>query len=379
MSYLSSPMETALMEGLANHLWQSTVFAAFVWLATLLLRKNHARARYALWLAASVKFLLPWSLLIGLGSALPKPDSVIAPQIAVYSAFDVAGRPFSEVLMPQVLTRTYASTWAASLYTHVPLIVIAVWLCGLVAVLLIWNIRWRQVSGMLSSAATVVEGREVDILRQLERRLHLHKPIKLLRSEATMEPAVFGIFRPVLLWPDKLSDHLEDEHIETILTHEMMHVQHHDNLTMAIHMVVEAVFWFHPLVWWIESRLVEEREQACDEAVLQLGGKPDTYAEGLVKACRFCVESRLACVSGISGANLGTRIVRIMSRGVGSRIGFTAKLVLALAVLTGVIAPIVFGQVNATLRASVPAFRPPAPPPPPPPPSGWFAAHLAAD
>ena len=42
----------------------------------------------------------------------------------------------------------------------------------------------------------------------------------------------------------------------------------------AIHMFVETVFWFHPLVWWIGKRMVEERERACDEEVLRLGSEP---------------------------------------------------------------------------------------------------------
>jgi beta-lactamase regulating signal transducer with metallopeptidase domain len=50
-------------------------------------------------------------------------------------------------------------------------------------------------------------------------------------------------------------------------------------LAAAIHMFVETVFWFHPLVWWIGKRMVEERERACDEEVLQLGGEPRVYAE----------------------------------------------------------------------------------------------------
>jgi hypothetical protein len=49
----------------ANHLWQSTIFAAAAAVLTLALRKNHARTRYWLWLAASVKFLVPFSLLVG--------------------------------------------------------------------------------------------------------------------------------------------------------------------------------------------------------------------------------------------------------------------------------------------------------------------------
>ena len=81
----------------------------------------------------------------------------------------------------------------------------------------------------------------------------------------------------------------------------------------AIHMLVEAVFWFHPLVWWIEGRLKEERERACDEAAVKLIGRPDVYAESLLKACRFCLESPLTCVSGITGAGLNRRIHSIMT------------------------------------------------------------------
>jgi bla regulator protein BlaR1 len=49
---------------------------------------------------------------------------------------------------------------------------------------------------------------------------------------------------------------------EAVLAHELSHVRRRDNLTAAIHMIVEAVFWFHPLVWWIWVELVKERERA---------------------------------------------------------------------------------------------------------------------
>jgi bla regulator protein BlaR1 len=81
---------------------------------------------------------------------------------------------------------------------------------------------------------------------------------------------VFGILRPVLLWPAGISERLVDAQLEAILAHEMSHVRRRDNLAAALHMLVEAVFWFHPLVWWIGARLVEERETACDHEVLRL-------------------------------------------------------------------------------------------------------------
>jgi bla regulator protein blaR1 len=51
--------------------------------------------------------------------------------------------------------------------------------------------------------------------------------------------------------------------------------------------MLEVLFWFHPLVWWIGARLMDERERACDEVVVELGNEPQTYAEGVLKVCQF--------------------------------------------------------------------------------------------
>ena len=59
------------MSAILNHLLQSTLFGGFVWLVTLVLRNNAALVRYRLWLAASVKFLIPFAFLSTLGSRIP--------------------------------------------------------------------------------------------------------------------------------------------------------------------------------------------------------------------------------------------------------------------------------------------------------------------
>jgi hypothetical protein len=66
-------MVTGIGTAVGNHLWQSTVFAVSAWLIALQLRRNRAHVRYGIWLAASVKFLIPFSLLIDLGGFLRKP------------------------------------------------------------------------------------------------------------------------------------------------------------------------------------------------------------------------------------------------------------------------------------------------------------------
>jgi beta-lactamase regulating signal transducer with metallopeptidase domain len=92
----------------------------------------------------------------------------------------------------------------------------------------------------------------------------------------------------VLLLPEGIADRLAPAQYDAIVAHEMLcHVQRRDNLTGAAHLIVEAIFWFHPLVWWIRARLLEERERACDEAVLQSGSKPQRYAEGILNVYKF--------------------------------------------------------------------------------------------
>ena len=196
---------------------------------------------------------------------------------------------------------------------QLPTALAAVWVSGSLIVLLAWCLRWQQVAASARIAAPVEDGRELAILRRLQKLPKQPVRMRIRRSRQLMEPGIFGILRPVLLWPEQLSEQLDDAQIEAILTHEIMHVCRRDNLTAMVHMLVEAVFWFHPLVWWIEGRLKEERERACDEAAVKLIGRPDVYAESLLKACRFCLESPLTCVSGITGAGLNRRIHSIMT------------------------------------------------------------------
>ena len=144
--------------------------------------------------------------------------------------------------------------------------------------------------------------------------------------------------------------------MDAILAHELCHVRRHDNLTAMIHMIAQAIFWFHPLVWWLGSRLVEERERACDEEVLRLGSKPRAYAEGILNVYKLYVESPLPCVSGVTGSNLKRRIEAIMKNRRVLRLNFGKKLALSVAGIAALAAPIIVGLAKAQTNAS-PAFE----------------------
>jgi TonB family protein len=288
--------------------------------------------------------------LIGLGSRLASPRFSRSGRSGLFSAVEGFSQPFTFVVVTPV---NHATTAA---YALLPRLIAAVWLCGFVTVVMLWSVRWRRIAAAAHRSTPMVQGREVDALRQLEKIGGVRRPMTLLLSrDSAMEPGIFGIFRPVLLWPATISEHLQDSHLRAILAHEVSHVRRRDNLAAAMHMAVEAIFWFHPIVWWLGARLVEERELACDEEVLRLGNPPSIYAESILKTCEFCVGAPLACVSGITGAGLKKRIVRIMTPNPAEKLSPGRRLLLASVGVAAVVGPVLFGLWNAPrVRAQSP-------------------------
>jgi bla regulator protein BlaR1 len=322
---------------LANHLWQSTVFAMAAWLLTLVFRRNRAQARYAIWLAASLKFLIPFSLLVSAGSHLQWSRSV-APPPRLSIAMEEISQPFDTTVQRRVSPAPVEASRPL-----LPSILLGVWLCGFSGLLIFWCMRWRRLRLALNRALPI----------------DLNVTIKTLSSAASVEPGISGVFRPVLLLPEGIADRLTKEQLAAVVAHELCHVRRRDNLAAAIHMVVDAAFWFHPLVWWIGARLVEERERACDEKVLRMSANPQVYAEGILNVCKFYVESPLACVSGVTGSNLKKRIEEIMTHQISRKLNFGRKLLLTAAAFAAIAAPVAIGimeapQVRAQQQAAAP-------------------------
>src|SRR5262245_50402735 len=327
-----------------NHLWQSTAFAAACALITLAFRKNRAQVRYTLWIAASLKFLIPFASLVAVGRAagrwlLPPATghrfSVVLEQVTLpigRAAIPPATR------LPGLIERA-----GSTMETVIPVVLLAVWAVGSFVLLARWLAEWRRVAAVAARSTAVTEGRDIAILRRLEDARRTRRRVTVLASDSSMEPGVLGWFRPRLLWPRGISAHLDDSQIEAILVHELSHIGRHDNLIAAVQMGVQAVFWFHPLVWWIGARLVNERERACDEDVLRLGGEPESYAESLLRTCRFSIESPLVCVAGVTGADLKRRIETIMNHRGADPVGVAKRFVLGMAAVAVIAGPVAVG------------------------------------
>ena len=325
-------MTPALSAYIWGHLWQSTLFALAAGLLTLAFRANRAQVRYWLWLSASLKFLVPFALLLNLGSyletlmpAASRVASQITAPVVFWTIEEFSVPSVSATLLPQAT----AATAATSAIHWIPMALFALWLGGFATVAFIRFRSWLRVRAAV--VASIPTG--------------ISEAVEIRESPCHLGPAVVGILRPVLLFPEGIAERLTPSELETVLAHEFCHVRRRDNFFAAIHMLVEAAFWFHPLVWWISARLGEEREQACDEEVLSLGSQPEIYADAILSVCKFYVQSPLVGVSGVSevsGASIRRRLEAIMLNRF-EQLSRVKKLLLAAAGMAALVGPIAIG------------------------------------
>ncbi len=322
---------------LLDHLWQSSLVALGAWILTFHLRNNSARLRFGVWLAASIKFLIPFSLLVLIGEQLRPGGMPEGVQM-------LAAVGQSEIATLLVSPAQFALPAEGGPATGL-IIFATIWSCGFVALLIRWCARWTHIRKIMRSATPI----------------DIAAPIPTMTSLAFREPGVVGILRPVLLLPAGIDSRLTPKQLRAILKHELCHVDRRDNLSAAIHMVVEALFWFFPPVWWIGARMIDERERACDEAVVQSGHDAQMYAEGILKVCRSYLTTELPCVSGAAGANLKTRLEAIMKNADMRELSRGRKLVLGVLALSAVAAPVLFGLTVSNAVYAATEIKAPAP------------------
>ncbi|HEU4779887.1 MAG TPA: M56 family metallopeptidase [Steroidobacteraceae bacterium] len=314
-----------MIAALINHLWQSTLFCGGAWLITLALRANSASLRHWIWLLASVKFLVPFSLLFIAGSYIGLPAARIADNQPLI--LGVALQSVSPLVSPSALQATESGAGSTML-----IVLLALWLGGALVVGLRWLLAWRAADSLVRAARPAPGA-------LLDARI----------TDAEIEPAVARVFHPVVLLPAALLERLSRPEIDAVLAHEHEHIARHDNLKDSIHRVVETLFWFHPAVWWIGRLMIEERERACDEAVLASGHDGGEYASGILAVCRHCHASTAASAAATSG-DLTRRVRYILGNARPAALGAAKALTLLVATLAAATIPMFAGAVDGTAR-----------------------------
>ncbi|MCK5175128.1 MAG: hypothetical protein KAR47_17165, partial [Planctomycetes bacterium] len=300
-------------------LWQVAALIAIVWAVDLVIRRwAWPQVRYALWLLVLVKLLLPptltspTSFTAEIASVVQRIVSIQTDQdqtpqdIKPAQVYDIpaAEMPFADMGLEgaQGFSQSEFDPAPAAIEPAIPAAASApaavvrlswkvyafmVWLGGM-AFLSIWLIL--RLSGLrrehLKSGQRMPD-RFNELVAVAAKRLKLRVVPKLILTDRVCCPAVFGVFRPVLLIPAGKLSSLTREDAEHILLHELAHIKRGDLFIHAVYMMIQIAYWFNPLLWLIRRQLQNLRELCCDATVARLlKERTFSYRETLLKTAR---------------------------------------------------------------------------------------------
>jgi len=274
-----------------SQFWQVTMVALVVGVSTWLLRRNHPRLAYALWMLVVIKAVIPPVISSPTGVISWVLTDKVQEGFRDNSAFPIptrltmGGERSMTVPVGKAHTVVAEATFPASPMTReqVSLLLVLVWVLGLVVSVVFVARKWilchRHIGRTSKAAVLPLTAQAAGIAARLGVRRRVH----LLVTESPFGPAAFGLLRPTVLLPAPLLDSLSPEQLELILAHELVHIRRWDALMSRLQLVVQVFWWFHPLVWWANREASRERECCCDEEVVaSLGYDPARYARGLL-------------------------------------------------------------------------------------------------
>lgn len=270
-NWLSSPMAEALGWTLIHALWQG--FAVVLVIAVLLhiVRRSQSALRYQIGMSG-----LFMQVLVSLGTFAwyYEPRSLAGPVTAAPSISNV----------PTTLLNTTNESWLVGMqaFLHAHLTeVVWLWLIGVG----IFGIRllggWAYVQRLRHTATLPVPAMLSAATDKICRKLNVSARVHV--TARITGPLVVGTLKPVILWPVGLLAGLSAADVEAILAHELAHIQRHDYLLNVAQSVVEALYFFHPALWWLSARVREEREHCCDDLAVSVISDARILARALAR------------------------------------------------------------------------------------------------
>jgi len=274
---------------MAGMFWQVSLFIILITVLDMAIRRwAWPHVRYVLWGLVFLKLIIPptWQMPTSIVSWIqPRVEEQIPFRIetremaAENQQLSVSSTPSSTQVIKQAVTTEKAS-WQAVLFLT--------WLAGMIVFSLMLIIKMlRLPKGSKKQDEQDAPEWFHELLAKTAQRLNLRRIPTIVFSKDTVSPAVYGVFRPVLLLPEGWLEQLSQEQAKHVLIHELCHLKRGDLLVHWFCLMLQVVYWFNPLLIWTRRQMRYVCEICCDLSVADiLREKTRAYRDTLLATAR---------------------------------------------------------------------------------------------
>lgn len=216
-----------------------------------------------------------------------------------------------ESVDPAVVLRRISKQRFAEQWSRAGLVICSFWVVGC-SLVLSWQLVgfWRLFS-CIRESSRATSSRVLNAMNRVASKMNYQKLVRIRVHSESYAPFTVGWLRPLILLPQE-AENWETQLLESILAHELAHIQRRDWLTQQAANIACVFFWFNPLIWRLRCKMLVEREFDCDQQAIQVAGDRFEYASHLM----FLAENELRTTGGqavfvISGQTKSTFEQRI--------------------------------------------------------------------
>lgn len=327
-SFFQSAFLQSLGYAIANSLWQ----AALLWLVYMSIsniRLLSAALKYRLAVAAQVIgfgwFLVTFQFYYTQYSHALKVVPTVPQQniqAILSSNTDISSRVINWMVKGEQLLP----------YVSMAYLLLMVFLC------VRWMLGYRQTQLLRSNGLQKMPAEWRLFVTRIAQQLNIKKKVEIFLSATVQSPLTIGFLKPVILIPVASINHLTTDQLEAVLLHELAHIKRYDYLVNIVLSVVEISLFFNPFTQLLSKSIRKERENSCDDWVLQFQYDASVYAQALLRIA--CLQSAPAFAMAATGkkGELLTRVKRMIGEKE-NRFNYKKQL-LAFLIVTGILSSI---------------------------------------
>ncbi len=273
---------TQISNYLLSQSWQIATLVVVLAAVSWLLRNRSAHIRYLLWLIVLAKCLIPPLFAVPIAVLPQKTPTFPVSFTAMPSTETVTREPVIRQ-SEHTITNIQPVKQRRTIKLSTNQIVALIWITGTAIFSFVAIVKALRTNHWL-------KGRRRDLPAKLqsdiEESLVVLNPKalpKLWLLDGIGQPFVWGLLRGDIYLPTDFTKLKDGKQRKDILGHEISHVLRFDAAVNVLQVIAQAIFWFHPFVWWANKKIRAEREKCCDEmAIARMGATPKDYSKAIV-------------------------------------------------------------------------------------------------
>ena len=307
---LHSPFLQALGYAIANSIWQTAIVWVLFSFAGIIIKPISAvkfRMAITAQLLSFFWFIFTFQFYFIRCTDAFSANNSLQQSAALSLIFPDASNSFSSFLFSFLIKAEQLLPFLSFAY-----------LLLLLVLLVRWISLYRRTQFIRSNGLQQIEATWQQFVQEIAGQLKIYNTIEIYVSELISSPLTIGFLKPVILVPLASINHLTIPQLEAVLLHELAHIKRFDYILNIFISVIETILFFNPFTQLISKSIKSERENSCDDWVLQFKYNPAMYAEALLQIAYLSKQtthsnsSPLSMYAAKQSGDLSSRVKRMI-------------------------------------------------------------------